>query len=202
MKVEELQIGAVFRVVGETELWQKTDAQRAVKVRLPSSRGVDTKRFGKQKVEIVEWTAPPEIQREGDSLFLRGGDVELEFLGPWSVVRCTPAKTYTEFALAASTLDTSTVEKPTADTALPFQLASGSSHLGRPGGSMIFAYKGRVYARATKLEVNGERGKGGYKTTRVIDGVTRLIIAGVLTLPGESALYDIIEEHFGQAAST
>ena len=65
---------------------------------------------------------------------------------------------------------------------------------------MIFAYEGRVYARATKAEVLGQARKGGYKRVKVLDGAARLIIAGQLTLPEEGALHDLIQDHFGPGA--
>jgi hypothetical protein len=61
----------------------------------------------------------------------------------------------------------------------------------------VFAYGGRLYARATKREVLGESKKGGYKRILMIDGAKRVVIAGLLTLPSEFALYDIIMEYFG-----
>ena len=67
----------------------------------------------------------------------------------------------------------------------------------RPSGSEIVAYNGRVYGRATKKEVLGKAAMGGYKLVRNIDGAKRMIIAGLLTIPSEFALYDIIMEHFG-----
>src|SRR3954451_5708931 len=80
---------------------------------------------------------------------------------------------------------------------IPFTIVRGSQHLGRQPGTMIFAYKGRVYARATPEEVTGKKQTGGYKRVKVLDGAKRLIIWGLLTLPEEGALYDVIQDHFG-----
>ena len=88
-------------------------------------------------------------------------------------------------------------DAPTAETALLFGISVGSNHLGRPPGSDVIAYNGRVYGRATKKEVFGKSAHGGYKVVRNIDGAKRMIIAGLLGLPSEFALYDIIMEHFG-----
>jgi hypothetical protein len=63
--------------------------------------------------------------------------------------------------------------------------------------SELFAYGGRVYARATNKEVLGKAQIGGYKRMRTIDGAKRLVIVGLLTVPSEFALHDIMMEHFG-----
>ena len=63
----------------------------------------------------------------------------------------------------------------------------------RPGDDMRML----TDARATKKEVLGQSAMGGYKIVRKIDGARRIIIAGVLAIPDEFALYDIIIEHFG-----
>ena len=40
----------------------------------------------------------------------------------------------------------------------------------------------------------------GYNRVQKIDGVRRMIIMGILVIPNEFALYDIIQEHFGPDA--
>jgi hypothetical protein len=127
--------------------------------------------------------------------------VQLEYLYPWRVRRATAEERHVTFVLNGGTFEKSVVDQPGEDTALPFTIVSGGKHLGRPGMSMIFAYKGRAYARATKLEVTGKRSMGGYKRTVREDGAQRLVIAGLLTLPEEGALHDVIQDHFGSGVS-
>jgi hypothetical protein len=91
----------------------------------------------------------------------------------------------------------SPTDTPTDDTALAFAVGTGAKHLGRAKGSDVLAYKGRVYARATNRDVLGRATAGSYKRLKKIDGAKRLIIVGLLTIPNEFALYDIIMEHFG-----
>jgi hypothetical protein len=199
MTVEELNVGDVFRVVGEKDLWRKANQREARQAEPPPGTRVcqwaNLSTFRKKEIEVVE--RAPEIHRSKNTLVLRGGEVTLDFIGAWRVHRCTPGDPLTEVALVTDTFMTSTADRPTEQTALAFRVGAGHQHLGRPSGSELFAFGGRLYARATKKDVSGPRGKGGYKTIRVIDGARRVVIFGLLVLPGEFALYDIIMEHFG-----
>jgi hypothetical protein len=195
MLARELQIGDVFRVAGETRQWRKTGPatfepagwQRHWSEPIPS--------FARTQVELVERVG--EIGRSGDTLILRGGEVTLQFDGYWPIHSHTPGDPLTLFVLTGSFFGASRAKVPTADTAIGFVVRAGAKHLGRPQGSGVFAYGGRVYARATNPDARGTRRSGSYTLYRVVDGKRRLVIAGLLTLPGEPALYDIIMEHFG-----
>jgi hypothetical protein len=201
MTVKELKIGDVFRVVGKPDLWRKETQRDAYPVTKKARRGKWLSMFSKKELELVERAETSEIRRVGNTLVLRNGEVLLKFEGAWAIFRCTPGEKFTEFVLASSNFMTSDTKQPTTETALGFTIIGGNRHLERPISSMIFAYKGRVYARATKEEATGKSGKGGYKKVLVIEKKSRLIIAGLLTLPGEAALYDIIQEHFGTVAT-
>ena len=195
MTSRELKIGDVFRVVGDERRWRKTGAatfesvgwRRHWSERIPS--------FADKELELVERTG--EIGRSGRMLILRGGEVTLEFSGYWRIHAHTPGDPLTPFVLTGSCFSNSRADVPTAETAIGFAVRTGGKHLGRSKGTEVFAYGGRVYARATNLEARGVKKTGGYSLGRVIDGKRRLIIAGLLNLPGEFALYDIIMEHFG-----
>lgn len=200
MTARETTVGDLFRVVGEAELWRRTSVSGVHRVEpgKDSSRwamGDNIGRFGDRPVEVVERLG--DIGRAEHLLILRGGAVVLEFAGNWRVYSHTPGDPMTEFVLTGSNFGGSESEVPTAETAIGFALKTGASELGRPNGSEVFAFGGRVYARATNFDVTGKKTRGAYKRLRKIDGVQRLIIAGLLTLPGEPALYDIIMEHFG-----
>ena len=197
MTVRELNIGDVFRVVGETVLWRKANQREAHQTGPPVHTPLPTRAefgfFRGKEIEIVERAG--EICRTGDTLVLRGGEVTLEYHGAWPVYRCTPGDPFTEFALTTRMLWPT--DTPTEDTALAFAVGTGAKHLGRAKGSDILAYKGRVYARATNRDVLGKATAGSYKRLKKIDGAKRLVIVGILTIPNEFALYDIIMEHFG-----
>lgn len=200
MTVKELNVDDTFRVAGEPHVWRKVSLNAAMQIDadgkvLRSAASATVASFKGKEIEVVERTA--DIRRAGDVLVLRGGEVELTFLKPWRIHRCTPGDPLTEFALFAQTFTESRAAAPTAETALPFSLTVGCQHLNRPPQSEILAYNGRLYARATKKEVLGKAAKGGYKLIRNIDGAKRVIIMGLLVLPGEFALHDLIMEHFG-----
>ena len=163
--------------------------------RPPRRTGGGLEPLGDKPVEVVERLG--DIGRAEHLLILRGGAVVLEHLGYWQIHAHTPGDPLTEFVLTGSFFGASESEVPTAETAIGFGLLTGAKELGRAKGSEVFAYAGRVYARATNLDATGRRTTGAYKRLRTIDGVKRLVIAGLLTLPGEPALYDIIMEHFG-----
>jgi hypothetical protein len=206
----------VFRVVGEEQLWRKVGPREARRLdarantlrtrgyvyRAPTEVGVSE--FDGKGIEVVERAA--EIHRAENTLVLRGGEVTLEYMGAWRIHRCTPGDPLTEIVLAAGTFSDSLEKTPTDETALAFMVGVGAKELDRPRGSELLAYGGRVYARATKAEVLAHNppatpvrrvSAGGYKRVRVIDGAKRVVIAGLLTVPGEPALYDIMMEHFG-----
>ena len=208
MTVKELNIGDVFRVAGQKRLWRKTSQHEArlldEKAGSLQAPGLATftapetstlAAFGGKKIEVVERAG--EICRAENTLILRGGEVTLEHIGAWRIHRYTPGDPFTEFVLASYCFSTSRAKVPTDETALAFSVRAGAKELGRPKGSELFAYAGRVYARATNKEFLGRAKPGGYSLRRSIDGAPRLIIAGTLTIPGEFALYDIIMEHFG-----
>lgn len=198
MTVRELNIGDTFRVVGESVVWRKKSPSLAR--RLSDVTGVNywnrehnLKVFSGKEIEVVERAG--EICRAESTLILRGGEVTLEYHGAWPIYRFTPGDPFTEFALTSRML--SPADAPTEDTALAFAVGAGAKHLGRAKGSDVLAYKGRVYARATNRDVLGKATTGSYKRLRKIDGENRLIIVGMLTIPNEFSLYDIIMEHFG-----
>ena len=200
MTVKELNIGDVFRVVGGETRWRKVSPNLAQ--RLGDLTGVawwerkpDLKTFRGKVIEVVERAG--EICRVENILILRGGEVVLQFQQHLRIHRCTPGDPLTEFVLSGSSFAASKAPQPTAETALLFGITVGSAHLGRPGGTDVIAYNGRVYGRATKKEVLGKSAYGGYKLVRSVDGARRMIIVGLLTIPGEPALYDIIMETFG-----
>ncbi len=194
MTVRELNIGDVFRVVGEEQLYRKWSSDRC---RRAGTMHFDhaLSHFRDKAIEIVERAG--EICRAEDTLILRGGEVTLEYRDALQVHRCTPGEPFTEIVFSGVSYWASRANRPTEQTALLFSVRSGAKHLNRPSGSEILAYNGRLYARATNKEVLGKRKVGGYKIVRNIDGAKRLVIAGLLTLPSEFALYDIIMEHFG-----
>jgi hypothetical protein len=205
MKVKGLKLGDVFRILDHhyygPDRHFVRDRQYARPVSDLHARDIPLGNLADNRVEVVRPADSSPIRRFNHLLILAGGDVVLEYLGAWRVHRCEPGEKITTFILSASSLSASQVKVPTADTALGFVIAEGSKHLGRPPGSMILAYGGRAYARATGQEVTGKRTHGGYKRIVKVDGVLRLTIAGVLTLPGEPALYDIIQDHFGPTAA-
>jgi len=202
MTISEVSIGTVFKFAGSDELWMKVNFNRFRRV---GQKGWSAKYGhsfkGNKSVEIVRLPETGAIRRVGDLLHLSEGDVQLEFLYPWLVRSATVEGKVTKFVLEGGTFEKSVVDESTEQTALPFTITRGSQHLGRPPSSMIFAYKGRVYARATQAEIHGQRRTGGWKRVKVLDGAPRLIIAGMLTLPEEGALHDVIQDHFGPGAS-
>lgn len=204
MTVKELNIGDVFRVVGQAVLYRKITANAVERFRRPTDTEIgwfyqqyNLNDFRRKEIEVVERADASEIRRFEDTLILKGGEVTLRYTGAWQIHRCTPGKAFTEFVLTGSALHSSDPDTLNEDSAISFSITLGSKQLGRPGGSDVFAYKGRVYGRATKKEVLGESARGGYKLVRKIDGEKRMIIAGVLAIPNEFALYDIIMEYFG-----
>ena len=201
MTVYEISVGTVFKVSGKRDLWVKATDRHFRKL---EERGWQVYFYGSvgdsKRVEVLRQPDTSPIRRTGDVLYLSDGDVQLEYLYPWLVRGATAEGKLTTFVLEGGTFEGSVADEPTEDTALPFTLIRGSQHLGRPPSSMIFAYKGRVYARATQAEVHGRKHKGGYKRVKVLDGAPRLIIAGLLTLPEEGALHDLIQDHFGPGA--
>jgi hypothetical protein len=201
MKVSEAPLGTVFRMAGFPGTWLKaTD----VHVRLLGVPGWQTKPLWMVGQKFAQNVEPPPprsaICRLGDVLFLSEGDVRLEYLYPWAVIDVTAEQGHTRFVLRGSSFAKSLADEVTAEAALPFTITRGSQHLGRPSNSMIFAYKGRVYARATVKEMTGKSKVGGYKLTVTQGGEKRLLIAGLLTLPEEGALHDVIQDHFGPGA--
>lgn len=205
MTVKELNIGDVFRVVGETKLWRKSSQNEARRCRPKTANpraqepwyktpGVaPLSAFSGKKIVVVE--SAGEICRSANALILRGGEVTLDYIGAWLIHSYTPGDPLTEFVLPNAWFSCEDV--PTEETALAFKVGIGSKHLGRASGTEIFAYKGRVYARATNKDVLGRAAHGGYRRLRKVDGAKRLVIAGLLTIPSEFALYDIIMELFG-----
>jgi hypothetical protein len=151
----------------------------------------------RKQVEVVRLPSTSAIRRAGDVLYLSEGDVQLEFLYPWLVRSADAEGKQTRFVLNGPTFEKSIVDAVSEETAIPFTLIKGSQHLGRPPSSMVFAYKGRVYARATGEEATGRPISGGYKRVVNREGANRLVIVGLLTLPEEGALYDVIQDHFG-----
>jgi hypothetical protein len=208
MTVRDLNIGDVFRVAGQKTLWRKVNPQEArlldpntVPLRAPGRAVFNAPKmstlaaFSGQKIEVVERAG--DICRAENTLILRGGEVTLEYIGAWLIHRHTPGDPFTEFVLVGSCFADSRVAVPTEESALAFKVGAGAKHLGRARGTELFAFKARVYARATNKEVLGRAKPGGYAHVKAIDGSRRLVIAGTLALPSEFALYDIIMEHFG-----
>lgn len=195
MTSRELHIGDVFHVAGQTRQWRKVGATTFHPVGWDKRWDEAVPSFVDKELELVSRVG--EIGRSGNLLILRGGAVTLGHIGNWKVLAHTPGDPLTEFVLTGGSFGASESRVPTAETAIAFAVQSGAKELGRSKGSEVFAYGGRVYARATKHDIRGQRGSGGYKRMRIIDGKGRLIIDGLLTLPGEPALYDIIMEHFG-----
>ena len=207
MTVRELHIGDVFRVRGEESRWQKISAQRAKRLAAPTGTYMDgvyadypLGNFVTREIEVVERAPTAEIRVFGRTLILRGGEVTLEYGGAWAVHRVLPGGGFTEIAFTGSSFAACRADRRAADVALLFTITGGSKHFGRPANSELVVYGGRVYGRATQKEVLGKARVGGYKLVRTIDGAKRLVIAGVLGIPGEFALYDIIMEHFGPDA--
>jgi hypothetical protein len=201
--VFEVSIGTVFKILGSDDLWIRATEKQLRKLPQPGFKiGAGWQTYsrdhvGRKQVEVVRLPETSAIRRAGDVLYLSEGDVQLEHLYPWLVRSATIEKKLTRFVLNGPTFEKSVVDAASEETALPFTIVRGSKHLGRPPSTMIFAYKGRVYARATAEEVTGRKTSGGYKRVLVLDGAKRLLIAGLLTLPEEGALYDVIQDHFG-----
>jgi len=201
MTVDEISVGTVFEFTGSDELWLLATWDRLRKLGERGWRTYSRDRTGRGKtVEVVRQPDTSAIRRTGDVLCLSGGDVQLTYLYPWLVRGATVEDELTMFVLEGGTFEKSVVDEATEQTALPFTLSRGCQHLGRQPSTMIFAYKGRVYARATPEEVTGYKKTGGWKRVKVLDGASRLIIAGILTLPEEGALHDLIQDHFGPGA--
>lgn len=193
MTVRELNIGDIFRVVGEEQLYRKWSSDRCRRAgtmhfdhALSSFRG--------KEIEIVERAG--EICRVEDTLILRGGEVALEYHGALLVHHCTPGEPFTEIAFSGESHPASRVQRPTEQTALMFSVGAGIKHLGRGKGSELYAYGGRIYVRATHKEVTGQHKSYGYKRVLKIDGARRMIVMGRPVIPNEFALYDIMG-HFG-----
>ena len=204
MTVKELNVGDVFRVAGEPELWRKQTLTQAYRVQPEApywGRHRPLAQFKGKAIEVVERADTAPVRRMGNTLVLRDGEVLLQFLAAVAVYRFLPGEAFTEFVLTGSSFSASHAEAGASDAALLFSITAGSKHLNRPGNSDLIAHRGRLYGRATKKEVLGESKAGGYKRVTKIDGAARLTIAGVLTLPEEPALYDIIQEPFGAAGS-
>ncbi|MBY0456445.1 MAG: hypothetical protein K2V38_03850 [Gemmataceae bacterium] len=203
MTARELNIGDIFRVVGDKRLWRKDSATAAKPSGRPFVRATDLSAFTGKQIVVVDRADTSAIRRSENTLILRDGEVTLRHTGLWVVHSHTPGDPLTEVTLVADTFGASRVKVPTENTAIGFAVGTGAKEFGRPKGSEVFAYKGRVYARATNAEVAAVKGTtarastGGYKRLRTIDGKPRLIFAGLLNIPGEFALYDIIQEHFG-----
>lgn len=195
MTSRELHIGDVFHVVGQTRQWRKVGGTTFHAVGWNKRWDEPVPPFADKELELVSRVG--EIGRSGNLLILRGGAVTLGHIGNWKILAHTPGDPLTEFVLTGGCFSNSESRVPTAEMAIAFAVQFGAKELGRPKGSEVFAYGGRVYARATKHDVRGQRGSGGYKRVRKVDGKDRLIIAGVLSLPSEFALHDIIMEHFG-----
>jgi hypothetical protein len=210
MKVKDLNIGDVFKIISHPRhgfdpeaMWRKETNSQA-RVLKPIKRfhhdhfpTVDLNEVLAATIEVVERADTASIRRVGNTLVLKGGDVLFQFMRPFIVYRCTPVEKWTEFALLGSNFRTSETDKPSEKTALPFMINSGGKVLGRPNSSTIFAYKGRVYARATNEEITGKKTTAGYKRVALIDGSRRLILAGLLNIADDAALHDIIQDHFG-----
>ena len=206
MTVKELNVGDVFRVIGTDELWRKVSQHEVRRVATaPALRAPGTAfnrlvvtgfaAFNGKEIEVTERAG--EIGRAENTLILRGGEITLEYIGAWQVHSHSPGDPFTEFVLAAHSFYDTRAEVPTDETALAFSVRVGAKHFGRAKGSEVFAYRGRVYARATNREYLGKAKAGGYRLIRSIDGRRRMIIVGMLTVPSEFALYDIMMEHFG-----
>jgi hypothetical protein len=205
MNFKDLNLGDVFKVtehpgivIRPERLWLKESSSRARVV--GKEPGTQTLTAGDLRDAVIEVVAPADaspIRRFGDALILKGGDVVLTRLHPFRVYRCTPKETFIEFVLTGSSFSSSETNAQTPDTGLPFTIDRGARILGRgSSGSMIFAYRGRVYARATSQEITGKKTIGGYRRMLTVDGVKRLVIAGLLTVPEDGALYDIIQDQF------
>src|SRR5205807_10531643 len=117
----------------------------------------------------------------------------------FAVYRCTPGDKFTELVLTGKCFSDSKPDAATTDTALFFQIMAGGRALGRAPNSEVFAYRGRVYARATSREVTGKAALGSHKRVLKVDGVKRLSVAGLLNVPDDCALFDIIQDQFGPA---
>lgn len=197
MTARELNIGDVFRIAGETKLWRKVGPSVA---RTVGANRWDNKTLGYftgKELELVEAADPSEIRRSGDMLILKGGEVTLEFGGALLVYRCEPGEKFTHLIFAGEGYAQSRVARPTDQTALLFTVGAGAKHIGRGKGSDLFAYRGRIYARATHFEVTGVHKNYGYKRVLKIDGARRYVTACLLGVRGEYSLYDIMMEHFG-----
>lgn len=206
MNFKDLNLGTVFKVINHPtivirpdRLWLKELPTRARLVSdHPGTRTLTTLELFGATVEVVEPVDAAPIRRLGDMLILKGGEVLLTRLPPVNIVRCTPGEKFTEFVLSGTSFSASETAAMTPDTAVPFSIGRGAQALGRRGSSsMIFTYRGRVYARATCHEVTGKTSRGSYKRFVTVDGVKRLAIAGMLTVPDDGALYDIIQDQFG-----
>lgn len=202
MTVKELNVGDVFRAAGEPVLWRKESHRQAYRVQPETPRWGRYRpltQFKGEEVEVVERADTAPVRRMGNTLVLRDGEVLLQFTTAVAVYRVIPGEAFTEFVLTGSSFHASGVRAATDNVALLFSITAGSKHLNRPGNSDLIAHRGRLYGRATKKEVLGESKAGGYHRVTKIDGVPRKTIAGVLTIPDEPALYDIIQEHFVHA---
>jgi len=173
MTVFEVSIGTVFKYAGSDQLWVRATEKHFRKVRKPGFKigaGWKVYHLRDKPIEVVRLPDTSPIRRAGDILFLSEGDVQLEYLYPWLVRGTTVEGKLTHFVLNGPTFEKCVVDAPSEETALPFTIVRGSQHLGRQPSTMIFAYKGRVYARATPEEVTGKKQTGGYKRVKVLDG--------------------------------
>jgi hypothetical protein len=209
MTFKELNLGDVFKVTDHSgmvvrpdRLWRKESPTRARVVgQVPGTQSLSAGELRDAVIEVVEHGDTSPIRRQDDMLILKGGDVVLTHQKPFRVYRCVPGEQFTEFILPDTSFYRSEAKVIGPDTALLFSITKGPQALGRKSSnSEVFAYGGRVYARATGQEVTGKKRVGGYKRLVTLDGAKRMVIAGLLTIPDDCALFDIIQEQFGAMA--
>jgi hypothetical protein len=202
MTVNDLNIGDVFRVLDHASVrpelhWRKETPTQARPAGLERHYGwLGLAGVKDCAVELVERASTAPIRRMGNSIVLRDGEIVLGGMTAFRVHRCTPGEKFTDIVLAGTSFGASRTHSNTPGAALGFVIKAGAKALGRPANSEVIAHAGRVYARATSKEVTGKARVGGYKRFALFDGVRRMVIAGLLVIPDDPALFDIIQEQF------
>jgi hypothetical protein len=203
MNARDLNIGDVFKVTDHPDtyfdpkrLWRKETNELIRAVTGDTRRTMRLSELSGGTIEVVERASPEAIRRAGNMLVLKGGDVLLEAQRPLRVIRLAPREKFFDLVLSAASLRASESNTITQDTALPFEIRTGAQVLNRPPRSTVLAYQGRVYGRATSEEVTGKKTTGGYKRMTVVDGIKRMTLTCVLTIPDDAALFDVIQDLF------
>src|SRR5438034_212014 len=100
VKTKDLDIGDVFRAVGETRLWRKVGPSTIRPVGRSRWENSNLSLFTGSELELVEKADTGDIRRSENHLILKGGEVTLEFGGALVVYRCTPGERFTELVFA------------------------------------------------------------------------------------------------------